>query len=271
MEKKKVDLSLPIVEVDTQLGKGNCLHLEECEWYERQMEEKLVGRYIARGQPFEGQIVAARLHLRSFTFESYLAKVKKIHKGRAWRPSCKAERQGYFCEPFLRELFIPDIVEINHSKEVRSGGPMRGAYLSSIEDMGGAPTEYVDLKLPDCCLHYDYWWGIFALAPGYKQGGVVVNKKLLAYIRLRRNGNYVLYAQILGHGDYLQYGIMYRLHLAILEWAFRGGDGLTLGLEHLVYGGYYQGTDGLTQWKKNTLFEPAYLVISQANGRDVAG
>lgn len=261
MNKQSSDPFLPIVGINIQRGENNCRQLEQCEWYERQMREKLIGRYIGVRQPFDGQIIAACLNLRGLTYEDYILRIKKQYKGAALRHANKADREGYTCKPFVKELFIPDIVEINHSKNVRSGGPMRESYLRSVEGMGGIAIKYIEMKLPDCPVHYDYWWGIFSKIPGYKQGGLVTNEKLLAYIRLRRNGNYSLYAQILGHGDYLKYGIMYRLHFSIIEWICHGGNGCALGLEYLIYAGYRQGKEGLKQWKKKILFKPVHLVI----------
>ena len=49
-----------------------------------------------------------------------------------------ATELGYTVRPFEYEQYVPDIHEINHSKVVRSGGPMRGSYQSSLEKMGGA-------------------------------------------------------------------------------------------------------------------------------------
>ena len=265
MSREFGDPCLPIIEIDLQLEEGKCCGLRQCAQYAGRIQDKLAGRYIGVEQPFAGQIVAAWMNLRNLTYDQYIARAKRRYKGNVLRDARKSDQQGYICKPFVRELFIPDIVAINHSKEERSGGPMKETYLRSVEDMGGAPKKPVELKPPECPVHYDCWWGVFSPEPGYKQGDVVTDERLLAYIDLRRVGNFALYSLILGHGDYLKYGIMYRLHFTILEWLCNNKDRYAHGLDHLVYAGYYQGGEGLQLWKKKTLFEPAYLVIRNEN------
>ncbi|OEF96831.1 hypothetical protein [Desulfuribacillus alkaliarsenatis] len=258
---EQIDFQLPICYIDLMLGEGGCILDEGCKWYKEQMYEKLVGRYIGLGEPFDKQIVAAMLNVNKLNFEEYIQKVKKKNKGSALRHAKKSERKGYICKPFAYDLFIPDIVEINHSKEMRCGRPMTEQYRRSIDELGGAPEKYIDVKLPNCPVHYDMWWGVFQPLTGYKQGDIVTNEKLLGYIRLRRNGNYALYAQILGHGEYLKQGIMYYLHFDIMRSISDLKNIYTKGLEHLIYAGFYQGKEGLQQWKKKMLFEPTYLIL----------
>lgn len=254
-------LSLPQVRIDLQQGQCGCKKSAQCIWFENQMREKLVGLYIAEEQPFEKQIVAAWLDVKNLVFEEYVTRAKKLHKGSGVRNAKKAERQGFVCKPFFHDLFIPDIVAINHSKKERCGRQMSEPYRRSVEEMGGSPTRYQEVRPPDCPVHYDYWWGVFASEPGYQQGEVTTDERLVAYIRLRRNGNYALYGQILGHGDYLKYGIMFFLHFSIVRWILARKDPCTVGLENLIYAGFYQGKEGLQLWKKKMLFEPAYLIL----------
>jgi hypothetical protein len=251
-----------VVYIDSMHGNPLCATAEDCLWYKNQMEEKLVGKYIAHGQPFEKQIVAACLPVSELNYHEYIQKIKKQYKGASIRQSKKADREGFVCKPFNYALFVPDIVEINHSKEQRCGRPMTEPYKRSVEELGGEPTAKYSFVQPKCSIHYDLWWGIFQYRHGYKQGMIVTDEKLLGYIRLRRNGNYALYAQILGHGDFLKFGIIYRLHLAIMEWISCGGDGLTSELALLIYAGFYSGQHGLQIWKKKLLFSPAFLVIN---------
>ncbi len=138
---------------------------------------------------------------------------------------------------------------------------MPASYRRTIDELGGAPTRFVETEQPTCSEHYGIMWGIFVPELGYMQGSVVTNERLLAYIRLRRIGNFATYSMIIGHGDYLEHGIMYRLHFAIMEWLCQKDNKYTQGLEVLMYAGFYDGNEGLTLWKKKTCFEPAYLVI----------
>ncbi len=264
---RPVDVSLPAVPIHLQLGTVGCWRVASCSKYVRNIRKRLVGRYIAEAAPFEGQVPAGWLDLRDLTHDEYVIRLKKRYKGNVIRDARKADKQGFVCEPFARKLHIPDIVAINHSKDQRCGKPMRAAYLKSVEDMGGEPQTLIELTPPQCPNHYDIWWGIFSPEPGYRQGNVVTNKRLLAYIDFRRVGNFALYSLIIGHGDHLKHGIMYRLHFAIMEWICRRDLALTNGLDHLVYAGFYQGGEGLRLWKKKTLFEPAYLLLAEQAAR----
>lgn len=256
------DPSLPVYNIDFQLAVHDCPDLADNKEY----ADHLVGmgeserRYVGVGAASGGQLIVACIDLRNLTYEGYLAKLKKRYKGNVVRDAKKADKLNYVCKPFVRSLFVPDIAEINHSKEVRSCGVMTAGYRRTIDELGGAPTRFMEMKYPSCLVHYGISWGIFAPEPGYMQGSVVTNEKLLAYIRLRRIGNFATYSMIIGHGDYLQHGIMYRLHFAIMEWLCQPDNRYAQGLEVLMYAGFYDGNEGLTLWKKKSCFEPAYLV-----------
>lgn len=249
----------PTIEVETQLSSNTCKRDSNCFSMKTEMEQKLLGRYIGLNEPIENQIVAAVLDVQQFDFQAYINNFKKKYKGNAFRDAKKATNKGFYCKPFPKELFLPDIVEINHSKEIRCGRPMTAPYRMTLEEMGGAPKEHLQFQVPTCPHHYEIWWGVFEKIDGYKQGDIVTNEKLLGYILFKRNGSYALYAKILGHGDYLRYGIMYKLHLSILEWISTEKN-LVTDLKTLMYGGYFSGKQGLQLWKKKTLFEPGYLV-----------
>ena len=64
----------------------------------------------------------------------------------------------------------------------------------------------------------------------------------------------------MGHGTHLSNGIMYRLHLAVMQWLCSRQAPCTEGIACLVYAGFYQGAPGLGQWKRKALFRPAYLI-----------
>lgn len=257
------DPSLPVINIDFQLKTHHCSDLTDCQEY----AEHLLGMgesercYLGVGAVRDNQLIVACINLRDLTYENYLTKVRKKYKGNVIREARKADKLGYVCKPFVRKLFIPDIVVINHSKEVRSCGIMPASYRRTIDDLGGAPCRFVDLELPVCSEHYGIMWGIFAPEPGYRQGSVLTNERLLAYIRLRRIGNFATYSIIIGHGDYLQQGIMYRLHFTIMEWLCHRDNKYAQGLDVLMYAGFYDGSDGLILWKKKTGFAPAYLVV----------
>ncbi|MDX1454550.1 MAG: hypothetical protein R3217_03755 [Gammaproteobacteria bacterium] len=226
--------------------------------------DRLGGKFIGIGDVIEGQVITACLDLGFESFDDYEKACRKISKGNAIRDAKKADKAGYYVKPFDRRMHIPDIVEINTSKEVRSGGKMKASYRRSIDEMGGAPSKHFETEMPSCPVHYDLWWGIFEKVDGYKQGDVVTNERLLAYIDLRRLGDYGLYSMIIGHGDYLKDGVVNRLHLGVMEWLLEAGNACGEGFKSLMYAGYYQGGDGLRRWKKRFAFEPTYLVASDA-------
>lgn len=263
MSDRTFDPALPVFNVNFHFKIHNCPDLDDCEEY----ANHLLGtggserRYIGVGAARDGQLIVACIDLRNLTYENYLAKVKKRYKSNVIRKARKADELGYACKPFVRKLFIPDIAAINHSKEVRSCGLMSASYQRTIDELGGAPTQFVEMESPNCSVHYGLMWGIFVPEPGHLQGSIVTNERLLAYIRLRRIGNFATYSMIIGHGDYLEHGIMYRLHFAIMEWLCQKDNKYAQGLEVLMYAGFYDGNEGLTLWKKKTCCEPAYLVI----------
>lgn len=249
--------------IDPLYGKCGCTRAAVCDKYVNQFMRRMVGRYVGRDSTFRRQIESAVIPLRGLDFDDYMARVKQVHKGAALRQARKADRAGLHCRRFVWKNFIPDIVEINTSMEVRSGGEMKPAYHRSVEEMGGPPTRRAPLNEPECPVHCMHCWGVFEPRPGHRQGDIVTDEKLVAYIKFKRQGSLAIYTSILGHGDYLKLGIMYRLHYAIMEWVASELDGPLRGLDHLLYGAMESGAEGLQQWKKRCLFEGAYLVLPE--------
>lgn len=253
----------PVCEIDLLYGKCGCAQAEVCRKYLGEFMRRMVSKYVAEGSTFGRQLQSAAIDLRGFHYEEYMRRIRQIHKGAALRQSRKADRQGYVCKQFVWKNFLPDIVEINTSKEVRSGGVMRRPYRRTVEQLGGLPRKYVPLKDPACPVHCTYCWGVFERRPGYRQGDVSTDEKLLAYIKVKRQGSLGIYTSILGHGDYLQFGIMYRLHYAVMQWLAENLDGRLRGLRYLMYGALESGNTGLQQWKRRGLFQGVYFVLPQ--------
>lgn len=254
-----IKLGPAVVRVNASIGTEHCTKKPAC--LERHMGQHrpLLGDYVSTEVPFEGQRVAAWLDLRDLDYDSYETAVRRTHKGAGLRQAAKADRAGFWCERFAYDLFVPDIAEINTSKEERSAGPMTAPYRRSVDELGGAPTELSRVDDQLCPIHRDTWWGLFADAPGHRQGAVRVDRRLLAYIRIRRHGNYALVSKILGHGDHLSTGVVYRLFLAVIRWLCERDEPETKGIEHLVYANYDQLPKGLLQWKQRMQFRPALL------------
>ena len=185
-------------------------------------------------------------------WESLIEENKKRHK-RIQRMARKAEKEGFYCKPFNYKLFIPDVVAVNHSKSHRQRGEMKGHYKQSVEERGGYPDKYYEFEEPECKLHNVTMLGVFEKIEGHKQGEIETNERLVGYINFLRVGNIALYSQILGHGDYLNKGVMYLLHLFAVQ------RGIDEGVDHLMYTAWVSGTEGLQYWKRTNLFQPYEL------------
>ncbi len=183
-------------------------------------------------------------------FSAWEARIRKFQNGNRARSKQRAIRLGYYCKIFDWRLHIPDVYEINTSKEKRSGGVMRGGYLRNIEELGGAPTRRWVAEAPACKYHWSITFGVFVKEPSHRQGEIVVDERLVGYISLNRIGEVVLYSMILGHGDHLKNGVMVLLHHDVVRWISDDVDGLCSGLRYIMYGAVDSGGPGLMQWKK---------------------
>jgi len=175
------------------------------------------------------------------TYDEYLKAIKKIHKGSTYYALRKAEKEEFVCKPFNLLANIENMIEINTSKPIRQGRPMDSFYSS--EDKYRKFYKKFKEQSPDACpFHYDVLFGCFS------------GDKVVGYIRLRRMGNFVQYAQLLGHGDYLKDGIMYLLHFHVMKWIFENTDA-----KYLWYSWWNRGKGGVIMWKRKVGFEPYEL------------
>ncbi len=188
------------------------------------------------------------------SFETY---IKGFGKGQRPRMAQRAERNGFYVKRFPWSVFIPDIYEINTSKDIRSGGKMSASYRRTVEELGGPPTVYREPVAPRCPLIWCQEFGVFRAEPGHRQGEIVVDERLVGYISLTRYGNFAIYGAILGHGDYLAEGVMILLHTKIVRWLIeQRSDPVVAGVRYLFYGGMQSGGAGLFQWKRLAGFRP---------------
>ena len=186
-------------------------------------------------------------------FERY---IKKFSGGERLRMAQRSVAKGYVVKTFKWELFLPDIHAINTSTNVRSGGEMRGSYLRTLEEMGGPPKTYMLPPAPPCRDYWQHCFGVFEPMPGYKQGEVETNERLLAYFTPRRLGDLVIYSTLLGHHAHLGDGIMDFGHQHIMRWLIDSKAPEMQGARYVMYGGMENGTDGLFQWKRRSGFKP---------------
>lgn len=200
----------------------------------------------------------------AWDFDAWEQAVKSLSGGNRLREKRKAIELGYTVRPFEYAQYVPDIHEINHSKEVRSGGPMRGSYQLSVAEMGGPPTRLHPLRMPTCPHHWGLMFGVFRAVPGRAQGDVVVDDQLVGYISLRRVGEVAMYSQILGHGEYLHDFVLVLLHHEVVRWLASEREGFARDLEYVMYGGAESGGEPLLQWKRRAGFRPMRVVASGA-------
>lgn len=240
-----------IFPVDFLYNKKGCTTRPECGLMVEMTKAKNAA-YI------NGDVLAAVLPLKNYTcFPAFRNHIKKLYKGNVIRDARRAEREGFICGRFHPRTFAPDIVDIHHSAPERQGKPMKPHYLKSLEQVGGMPTKAYILKPPACGVHHDIYYGIFKPEAGYSLGPVTTNKKLIGYIKLNRRGNFAFYSMIIGHADFLKYGIMYALHFHIVDEILGRQRN---SLHYIIYAGFEQGTDGLKLWKKKAGFVPGRLV-----------
>lgn len=171
----------------------------------------------------------------------------------------KSERAGYKFERMHAKNHTADIYEINTSKEVRSGGQIRANLTRSIEELGGLPSAWIEPVLPKCDRHWRQLFGVFAEAADYRQGDLVVGKRLLAYLSVVRFGEYATYTQIMGHADHLAEGVVNFIVQKFVELAKTEPWGTASGLRYVMYGGAQNGGEGLYNFKRRSGMTP-YIV-----------
>jgi hypothetical protein len=251
----------PTVKIGFGLGSADCLpacaakveraHATYREYFTREGDDQLADkRFTPMLLPVEEVL----------DYASWEQHIKSFGKGSRLRQKRKAERLGYVVHEFAWAQHVPDIYDINTSKEVRSGGPMRDSYRRTIEEMGGAPKAPSAPTAPACVRHWDLRFGAFLPEPGHRQGDVVTDERLVAYVALSRTGDVALYGMILGHGDHLANGVLVLLHHEIVRWVGENQQGPTAGLRFLMYGGRESGGASLLQWKRQAGFRPYHVV-----------
>ena len=223
--------------------KLDLMHDCACGYDTRAYERHCRGRYFGDGVETAGIMLD----------EGYDALMARVKNGK--RDAKYADRIGAWTERIAWASWTPDIHEINHSKPVRCGGKMRGAYNYSLEQMVAESGYDGTMCEPDMfpCLHHGRInFGIFIPEPG----NVLPDRKLVGYIGLLRLGNTASYTSILGHGDYLKHGIMFRLHFDIMRWAMSRPLELA-GVECIYYLTFYP--PSLAVWKRKAGFRGVTL------------
>lgn len=249
----------------------DCGQLSDCS---RQLCQKL----ILSGESMYGELCAPNqnYHWGSFAKVTLMAIALKTYPSFAQYRRALAKRSGNFIREvnhaekadYLVERFefgnhTPDIVAIHRSLNIRSYGLVVDALVLRVGALGGAPKTLTKLSDPECPRHWECLFGVFAPKNGYRQGEVQTDKELLGYARLHRINNSVTYRDFIGHGAYLNQGIMKFLHVQLVRWVLEPDNPLTQGLEYFNYGVVERGGEGLFFWKKKSLFAPYLATVSQ--------
>lgn len=175
----------------------------------------------------------------------------------------KAERLGYGAKLFPPRRHVIDVHAVKTSMRTRAAGPVLDYWLLRPEQVGRQATKPVRLRAPACPGHWTLWWGAFLAEPGHAQGGVAVDERLVGYMKLTRIGDLVHYTDLMGHGDHLEQGVMWLMHLAAIRWLLAQEDPATRGVRVVLYGAAEHGGEGLLTWKRRAGFEPAWLVAER--------
>lgn len=209
--------------------------------------------------------------------EAFLKAARKVHTGNALRDARKAAERGYYSKFFDPRTFVIDLMEVDQSASERQGSAMAEHYRRTVEERGGYPNALHLPETPNQSLTWDRWFGVFRPDAGHTQGEVVVDERLLSYLKLRKVGPFLFYGTILGHADHLREGVMYKMHLDLVEYLLRNRELLAKGeaaADHslegtrlLGYARYSRQGEGLMMWKKRMLFRPGYVLLRYPDER----
>lgn len=77
----------------------------------------------------------------------------------------------------------------------------------------------------------------------------------------------MIYRDFIGHGAYVDQGIMKHLHVQLTRWVLEPDNPLTQGVEYFNYGVVERGGNGLFFWKKKGLFAPYLATVTRNPSR----
>ena len=262
--------ALPAVEVDPYRGQG-CSH--GCS-FRPGVKSVAVDLYLERSDssspagPFGRMAQALRRRTRltptvievaRFPDIAALEAVIRKRSSRTLPKARKAREAGYEVRRFAYRRHAVDIEAVRGSAKVRAGGPVV-AYWFADKNLPEPPSGKERLKRPGCDRHWTQWWGVFAPEPGRAENGRTIGERLVAYVKINRRGGLAHYADIMGHADHLDRGVMVLMHLELMRLFIEGGDPMVEGVQAVLYGGAEHGGEGLLVWKKRAGFEPMRLV-----------
>jgi hypothetical protein len=255
------DSALPVAEVDFRQGSAacgpSCASLVGLR--ERSFQRfRAVNSGESRAPNRCGTLAAIDLRkYRTFAeFEESLVSVRFIRDIR------KARRLGYRARLFNHGGHVADTVGIRRSLKWRAFGPVLDAFFLKSNATGSGRPPPAPPTAPPCDKHWVLHLGMFLDEPGHRQGGIVLDRELVAYVRMIRTGNTLYLAEGMAHGAHLRNGVMKLMHASIVEWLLVEGGALAKGIDFLTYGAVEQGSYGLCLWKLRALFEPHLVRFS---------
>ena len=159
-------------------------------------------------------------------FDNYINSMKSKNSPRYFNR--RAQKKGYTFSRIKAEYYIKDIHRINLSLDKRQGRKMDESYLRTPKIKEGRNNKYF---------------------------GVFKEDQLVAYILLSEYDEFTQISQLLGHGEYLKDGIMYRLVYKAIEYIFT----IENTPKYIMYDSFWGNSDGLALFKRRFRFEPFHI------------
>ena len=248
-----------VLQIDSLLDHEQCTG-EGCSARVERLVDSLGDRFFLPTPPGTRHVVSAVLELSRLRSCEGRGTPAPFQNKSSRYDVRRAEKRFTFME-VSRANHVPDIYAVNTSKAVRSGGPLKQAYKRTIDELGGAPKHWTDIPTTTCPFHWDKWFGVFLPRPGWMQGEIVVDNRMVAYSNVRRNGTFAFLNLLLGHGDFEGDGIMHFMVNQVVQRLLEGSRD-NEHLDVLVYAGFFQGGQGLQAFKKRNGFEPRSLRLT---------
>lgn len=158
------------------------------------------------------------------SFEGYLDTVNGKNSAAYYRR--KAMKLGYRFSTIDRNKYVDDIYEINTSKSERQGKEMSESYQTKTEQ--------------------------YEENPDSAYFGVVNSEgKLVSYLWLNLAGEVAIISTLLGHGDFLNDGIMYYIVAEAIGEALARPQ-----VKYVMYDTYFGASEGLRKFKEKLGFQP---------------
>ena len=173
------------------------------------------------------------------TYDAYLSSVGQKTRNMIRR----AGKEGFSFHDFAWNDYLDDIYAINTSKAVRSAGVMRGWYTEPVQ-----PRFHPENEMPF-----------------RKYAGAFKGSQLCGYLHLVVAGDHVFFRHIIGHANYLPFGIMNGL----VSWAVQHFIGHPT-VRWLTYGQLLRRASGsVSAFRRHCAFESYATVLDLAGHSDL--